>query len=123
MPSLTAFAQATARSYAELRCALAALAAERYRLDNRELPRSFADLVPNYLESEPIDPFNGKPLSFITTEDGITIYSVGRNKTDDGGDFTIRKGKYHPPDIGFRLVEDTKRGMVITPEAHNDDTP
>ncbi|NOX59828.1 MAG: hypothetical protein GXP29_13365 [Planctomycetes bacterium] len=123
MQSPTVFALFTASSYAELGCARAALAAERYRLDNRRLPKSFEDLLPDYLDAAPLDPFNGKPLSFIATEEGIAIYSVGRNTTDNGGDFTITKGEYTLSDIGFRLVEDTKRGMVITPEAHNDDTP
>lgn len=42
-----------------------------------------------------IDPFSGKPLIIKTTESGWTVYSIGRNLLDDGGDLK------EMADVGF----------------------
>src|SRR5262249_43312778 len=44
---------------AELRSALTALAAERYRLSHGEWPPDVAALVPTYLKEAPTDPYDG----------------------------------------------------------------
>lgn len=38
-----------------------------------------------------LDPFSGKPLLLKHTDEGWLIYSVGANRTDDGGDLTDQK--------------------------------
>ncbi len=118
-----AFADNSVRAVAELRCARAALACERYRLSHNRLPQSFAELIPDFVDSAPIDPFTGEPLSFITTEVGIAVYSVGPNMTDDGGDFTIPRREYHSPDIGFRLARQEKRGTIVAEAAPPVESP
>ena len=123
MPSWTFFAEQTARSTAELRSAHTALAAERFRMDHDQLPSALAELIPDYLESIPIDPFNGEPLLLGTTDDGIVIYSVGDNLTDDGGNLITRKGKHHAPDTGFRLAKKAKRGTVVAGAVPSDSSP
>ena len=40
------------------------IAVEKYRLDNNKLPDSLKELVPEYLSSIPIDPFDGKQLKY-----------------------------------------------------------
>lgn len=60
-----------------------AVACERYRLKNGELPESLNVLVPEFLDAVPLDAFDGNPLRY-NREMGIA-YSVGENLIDDGG--------------------------------------
>src|SRR5205823_6692137 len=51
------------RSHAELRCAVVALAAERYRRAKGQWPTTSADLVAaGFLTAVPADPYDGQPL-------------------------------------------------------------
>jgi hypothetical protein len=73
------------RNIAGLRTAQAAIAIQCYRLAYGKLPDTLMDLVPNYLESVPIDPFDGKELRYKKLESGYVVYSIGENLSDDGG--------------------------------------
>jgi hypothetical protein len=92
--------------HAELRCATAALAAERYRLAEHRWPERLDALVPRYLAVVPIDPFDGRPLRLRRLPDGLVIYSVGPDQVDDGG----RVDRKHPDqpgtDLGFQLWDE-----------------
>lgn len=68
--------------------AIAAIALRRYQLDHREeIPSSLAELCPQYLSEEPLDPMDGKPLRYLPKEDRTyRLYSVGTDGVDDGGD-------------------------------------
>jgi hypothetical protein len=70
---------------ADLRCAMAALATERYRRANGRWPESLDALVPKYLSKVPDDPFTGKALKVKRLVDGVVIYSVGDDRQDNGG--------------------------------------
>lgn len=85
LPNLSRCENQVARCDADLRCAEAALAVERYRLANGRPPENAADLVPAFLPNLPLDPFDGQPLRYITDEQGYAFYSVGENRVDDGG--------------------------------------
>jgi hypothetical protein len=63
-------------SQIELRCALVALAAERYRRAHGSWPAALADLVPGYLAAVPADPLDGKPLRYERLPDGVRIHSL-----------------------------------------------
>ncbi|MCC5845411.1 MAG: hypothetical protein JJU05_14270 [Verrucomicrobia bacterium] len=63
---------------------LAAL--HRYRRVNGRLPGELADLVPDFIKSVPMDPFDGRPIRY-DAERGI-VYSVNENGEDNGGDST-----------------------------------
>ena len=102
----TDLAKGQARTVAELRCALCALAAERYRRTQGDWPASLAALVPNYLASIPVDPFDAQPLRMRRLEQGFVIYSVGPDGQDCGG-ILIRPGKADAP--GFRLYDEQHR--------------
>jgi hypothetical protein len=52
-----------------LRSAIAALAVERYRLAEGRWPENLNALVPKYISSVPIDPFEGKPLVLLHSKD------------------------------------------------------
>jgi hypothetical protein len=63
------------RGHVLMRCALVALAAERYRVAHGDWPRSLENLVPDQLAAVPFDPFDGEPLRYRRTENGVVIYS------------------------------------------------
>src|SRR5262249_25938289 len=90
-------------THAILRCALAALAAERYRRQTGDWPRSLADLVPNYLSAVPLDPFDATQLRYRRTAEGAVIYSVGRDGRDDGGNTEPLPDDHFPRDVVFTL--------------------
>jgi ABC-type transport system involved in multi-copper enzyme maturation permease subunit len=95
---------------AELRCAVAALAAERFRRRHQRWPERLDELTPDFLEKLPADPFGGAALRYRRLADGVVIYSVGLDGRDDGGDvlgipWLERTGK----DLGFRLWDVSKR--------------
>jgi hypothetical protein len=59
-----------------------------YQQDHGDsLPTSLADLVPKYLPQIPIDSYSQSPLIYRATNEGFVLYSVGHDKTDDGGKF------------------------------------
>ncbi len=101
---------------AHRRNAYAALAAERFRLARGRWPETLDELVPAYLDAVPEDPFDGKPLRYRRRPDGFTVYSIGENGRDDGGDetrvgasmkdipFTVEKAGAGP--AGFRPQTD-----------------
>ncbi len=61
------------------------LAARIYRMREKRFPAAVADLVPDLLPREPLDPFTGKPLVYRVDRDGLLVYSLGSNEKDDGG--------------------------------------
>jgi hypothetical protein len=102
------------RLQANLRCAVAALASERYRLKHGAWPGSLEAVVKSrLLGSVPLDVFDGQPLRLKRTADGLVIYSVGADRTDNHG--TIDRG--HEPragtDLGFRLWDVSARRQEL----------
>lgn len=113
LPSFSGLVERHGDTVAKLRCAGAGLAAERFRLDNGRFPDTVDALVPRYLDAVPIDPFDQQPIRLAVSEDGIVIYSVGPDRTDDGGDVATGERRKEPPDRGFRLLKPPLRGLVI----------
>jgi hypothetical protein len=72
-------------SIAQMRMAEVAVAIERYRLSHDKLPESLVELVPDYLESVPKDPFDGNDLRYEKLSKGFAVYSVNEDDFDDGG--------------------------------------
>jgi len=78
--------EAEAERLALVRAARIVVAVELYEREHAErLPPSVGDLVPAYLPAAPIDPFSGRPLRLVGDRRAYTVYSVGRNRRDDGG--------------------------------------
>lgn len=85
-PSNSSFlASGLAGTEGKLSAARAAVAVERFKLANGKLPNRLEDLVPRFLASVPIDPFNDKPQVYKIVGNTYRIYSVGPNGIDDGG--------------------------------------
>jgi hypothetical protein len=103
-PSLDKVVQACARSHAQLRCAAVAVAAERHRRAATRWPDSVAQLVTGGLvPAVPRDPFDGQPIRFRRLADGLVVYSVGPDGTDDGGAINRQRPNDPGSDLGVRL--------------------
>jgi hypothetical protein len=103
LPAYEKFVQACVRNQAYLRCAYVALAVERYRLTHGRWPDSLAEVVPKFLRMLPGDPYNGQPLHYRRTKDGVVIYSVGPDGNDDGGKVDRKNPTALGTDLGFQL--------------------
>lgn len=60
-------------------------AAAAYRAERGAYPPKPAELVPDYLDELPPDPFTDEPFRYERTDDGFLLYSVGPSMTDHGG--------------------------------------
>ena len=67
----------------------------RYRQNVGQYPQKLNELVTaEYLKQLPMDPFSDRPLVYKKRDDNFLLYSVGRNFTDDDGEFgKDKKGK------------------------------
>jgi hypothetical protein len=95
-------------SKAGLRCAIVAIALERYRRVHGRWPDSLAALVPEYIPSVPIDPYDGAPLRFRRLADRVIVYSVSLDRQDNGGNITDNP-TIAGADLGFRLWDVNRR--------------
>jgi len=91
------------RHQAQIRCAVVALAIERFRIARSQWPESLDSLVPEFIVKIPMDPFDAKPLRYRRLNDGVVIYSIGPDEEDNGGKLDRGDLKKHGTDIGFRL--------------------
>jgi hypothetical protein len=91
-------------NHALLRCAIVAIAAERYRKAKGQWPATPDDLVKAaLLKSVPTDPYAaGQLIKFAQSGDGLIVYTTGADGKDDGGklDKDARKAG---ADFGLRL--------------------
>jgi hypothetical protein len=94
MPALSRAARKSVRMQAYVDEARVGCALERFRLANGKFPESLDALAPRFMGKIPSDVIDGKPLRYRPKPDGgYLIYSVGWNKTDDGGEMAWTKGK------------------------------
>jgi len=113
LPATAKVGQASARGQAKLRCAIVAIAAERYRLQHKAWPKRIEDLVDaKLLSTVPIDPYDGKPLRMKRTPTGMIIYSVGFDETDNGGSIDRSNPMAPGADLGFELWDPKHRAIA-----------
>jgi hypothetical protein len=116
VPALVKVHREECRSQAMLRSATVALACERYRLRHKDWPAALEVLVQEkLLDAVPADPFDNQPLRYRRTKDGIVVYSVGVDLTDNHGN--IDPDHMYDPgvDIGFRLWNVNRRRQAPLP--------
>jgi hypothetical protein len=116
VPAMVKVAEAARRSQAQLRCAIMAVAAERYRLAKGQWPGTLDVLKEaGYVRGAPSDPYDGQPLRWLRLDDGAEVYSIGPDGEDNGG----KMDRQHPTapgtDIGFRLWDAAKRRQPSVP--------
>jgi hypothetical protein len=117
-PAAEKVARSYRRSRAEARCAIAALAAERYRRARGQWPDRLETLVETgYLDRVPDDPYAGGPLRWRRLDDGAVVYSVGPDGQDDGGKVTVigASSPAEGTDVGFRLWDVARRRQPPAP--------
>jgi hypothetical protein len=88
------------KSLARLRATRAGIAVERFRLANGRLPDSLDELVPKFLDAVPSDPFDDRPLRYRELSKGFATYSIGPDRTDDGG----KQRDPELPDAGYDIT-------------------
>ena len=62
----------------------------RHRAATGSLPPTLSDLVPNHLDTVPLDCFDGAPLRYDAARGAI--WSIGENLIDEGGAATPSPG-------------------------------
>ncbi len=115
-PTVLKVNQAELRHQTQMRTMLVAVVAERYRLQHNKWPDKLDDLVSaKLITALAMDPFDGKPLRWKVTDEGRIVYSVGKDRIDDGGvvgpDVWTKKNT----DIGYRLFDPDKRRQAPRP--------
>jgi hypothetical protein len=87
------------------RLVLTALALQRYHLAHGDYPAELASLGASLRPEARTDPMNGKPLVYRRNEDKhFTLYAVGENGVDDGGDGGHAEGREHGWQKGRDLI-------------------
>jgi len=86
------------RIKADTYATLATIAIFRHKQDKGKFPSTLDDLIQaGYLEQLPMDPWSDKLLVYKRTADGFTLYGIGSNFKDDGGQIVRDdKGKIKP---------------------------
>jgi hypothetical protein len=97
------------RHDAHVRVLRMTIAVERFRGKHHRWPDSLADLK----QAVPLDPFDGKPLRYRKSTDGVCIYSVGHNRADDAGHLGDRSTAIPGHDIGLFLWNPELRRVEI----------
>ncbi|HEY9510593.1 MAG TPA: hypothetical protein VIV82_12105 [Verrucomicrobiae bacterium] len=80
------------------RLAVTAIAIQRSQRASGKLPKNLNELLPQFLSEVPIDSMDGKPIRYGSgTNTKFTLYSVGYDGKDDGGDSSLgsEKKSYH----------------------------
>ncbi|MHC4747605.1 MAG: hypothetical protein ACYS18_09865, partial [Planctomycetota bacterium] len=88
MPALNRIIEISYRLPTDADATLAVIAVLRYKQDKGAYPEGLEELVASdYLKKMPMDSWSDEPLVYKKTEDDFTLYSVGFNFIDDGGQF------------------------------------
>ena len=76
----------TYQTKTEVQAIVTVIALLRYENDKGFYPKNVNELMTEgYIGELPIDPWSDEPLVYRTTNDDFTLYSIGRNFKDDGG--------------------------------------
>lgn len=100
---------------AERRAAAVAVACERFRLAHGRWPTSLAELPP----ADNTDPYTGRPLRLKPLADGLLVYSIGPDDTDNDGRLTVNARATQGTDVGFRVWSASVRQQPSTPATPN----
>jgi hypothetical protein len=97
-----------------VRCAMAGLAVERFRLLHDRWPATLEEVVAAKLLAEvPLDPFDGKPLRWRIAPDGVVVYSIGSNGRGNGELLDAVEPDPSAERVEFRLWNVELRGRAL----------
>jgi hypothetical protein len=115
LPALSKISDAYRRQHAQVRCLMAAVAAERYRRAHGTWPKALGELSPAFLAAVPLDPYDGAPLRYKRLAGGIVVYSLGPDGADNGGTLD-RENPIRPgTDLGCQLWDVANRRRPPSP--------
>lgn len=120
IPMAVKVTEAYLRVIGELRCAQLALATEEFRIRRDRWPESLQEMEKDLNLTIPNDPFDGKPLRYAKREDGVTIYTIGPNEKDNGGNLPKNADEWKDLDYGFRLWDLKYRRQAPAPVGKDD---
>ena len=87
-PALTKASELSHRAKAQIEGLVTVIAAIRYKRAHGDYPENLDRLLEaDLLKELPMDPFSDKPLVYKRTADSFTLYSLGPDFDDNGGDF------------------------------------
>ncbi len=117
-PALGRVLEEGVKAEVRLHVARTALAAEEWRLTHGRWPDSLEQLVPEFLDAVPEDPFSDTRIQYKRTGTGVVVYSVGPDGQDDGGTSLEEARKLAGEDgyleegwdLPFRLLNPELRG-------------
>jgi hypothetical protein len=100
---------AAGREQARQAALVVALAVQIYRREQGEFPDKAEDLLNGILNELPTDPYGkaGETMHYRRDPTGFTVWSVGANKTDDGGFVDGPGWDPESADIGFEVEAET----------------
>jgi hypothetical protein len=92
--SLASVVEKALRAQTDRSVTICAIALKRYSILHGRPPAILEALVPELLPAVPVDYMDGQPLKYRLRPDGtFTLYSVGADAVDDGGDASLPPGK------------------------------
>ncbi len=106
------------KAHMRLQVAQTALAVEEWRMKHGRWPDSLERLVPELLDAVPQDPFSEGSIRYARTDNGVVVYSVGEDGTDDGGitgEQPVQKAAVQIEDgwdLTFHLLDPELRGAA-----------
>jgi hypothetical protein len=81
--TIAPIARLTTETLTIVNCIKTMVAVERYRLQKKALPEKLEDIIPNYIQSIPFDPFTGKPVLYTHDGKSYRVYSAANVRIDD----------------------------------------
>lgn len=85
MPNLVRTSEHYYLCEAKSKILVVATAIKIYAVEKNKIPDMLSELVPDYLNSIPIDPWSQKELKYIKTDKDFLVYSLGPDRTDNNG--------------------------------------
>ncbi len=101
MPAVIPSPAVKSKGDTQLQATRTILALRAYQLTNGKLPSDLNALVPEFLDSVPVDDFDGQPLRY--SPDRKIVYSVGQNLKDDGGNDSRSGPSNRPLDLVYKF--------------------
>ena len=96
--AVTIYQKGVARHDTEMEATMTVCALRGFTLTHGKPPERLSELVPEFLASVPIDPFDGKPMRYRREGDGWVLWSVGSDRKDDNAECHEYKYRKKYPD-------------------------
>ena len=98
MPMVTRSLEVKYRENCHVAATQILIALRCYQLEHGDVAETLDELVPEYLDSVPLDDFDGKPMKY--SKEKKVVYAVGKDLTDNGG----IEGREGFDDDGYDLI-------------------